>query len=253
MAYAAAIGARFVYMDDTAPGGPLIPPFFCVVPEWSVLNGQSYYGALGLDPDTRRRGVHVLQDTRFYRPIRAPVRLRTTGSIIALRPTSRGALVTVRLTTSDSEGMVAETLWKTIYLGLDCEAAGAEPAPDMVPMPGDGKDVAIPVAPGFAHLYTECAGIWNPIHTERAVAASIGLPDIITHGTALWALAGEALIDAFGAGDPARVRRLSCRFKGPVVPGTGMVLRTRGMSGGACFEARADHQLVLINGILETD
>ena len=27
-------------------------------------------------------------------------------------------------------------------------------------------------------MYTECARIWNPIHTDRAVALAAGLPDI---------------------------------------------------------------------------
>ena len=43
--------------------------------------------------------------------------------------------------------------------------------------------------PRLAHVYTECARIWNPIHTDRAVARAAGLPDIILHGTATLALA----------------------------------------------------------------
>ena len=39
-----------------------------------------------------------------------------------------------------------------------------------------------------AHVYTECARIWNPIHTDVAYARAAGLPDIILHGTATLAL-----------------------------------------------------------------
>ena len=51
----------------------------------------------------------------------------------------------------------------------------------------------IPVDGGLAHTYSECAHIWNPIHTDKAFALAAGLPDIILHGTATLALAVSAL------------------------------------------------------------
>ena len=65
---------------------------------------------------------------------------------------------------------------------------------------------AVPIAREMPHAYTECASIWNPIHTERAVALGAGLPDIILHGTATWALAGRELIRKRAGGDPTRLR-----------------------------------------------
>ena len=47
----------------------------------------------------------------------------------------------------------------------------------------------MPVSATAAHVYTEGARIWNPIHTDAAVAARAGLPGIILHGTATLALA----------------------------------------------------------------
>lgn len=252
MAYAAAIRPRPVYMNDLAPGGPLVPPFFCVVPEWAILNGSAYYDAFGLDETTRRRGIHVLQDSRFHRPIRAPARLTVRGGIIAMRPTRRGALVSVRLVTSDSDGPVAETDWSVIYLDLDCEEAGKAPVPESPGPPAIETETTIHVGPGVPHVYSECSGIWNPIHTERAVATSIGLSDIITHGTAIWALAGEALIDSHCAGDPSRLRRLSCRFKSPVYPGTDMTVAAGPTTTGLGFHARTGDQPVLTDGIFQT-
>ena len=74
------------------------------------------------------------------------------------------------------------------------------------------------------HVYTECARIWNPIHTERDVALRAGLPDIILHGTATWALAGREVLRAYGDGDPARLKRLHGRFTAMVIPGTSIVV-----------------------------
>ena len=59
---------------------------------------------------------------------------------------------------------------------------------------GEPEEVEIPVPAGAAHTYTECARIWNPIHTDKAVALAAGLPDIILHGTANLALGVSAVI-----------------------------------------------------------
>ena len=49
-------------------------------------------------------------------------------------------------------------------------------------------------------------------------------PDIIVHGTALWALAGREIVAAHGGGDSGRLARLACRFSAMVVPGTTVTL-----------------------------
>ena len=69
---------------------------------------------------------------------------------------------------------------------------------------------------GRAHIYTECARIWNPIHTDRAVARSAGLPDIILHGTANLAYGVSAAMASSGVG-PDEVRRIRCRFRAMVL------------------------------------
>jgi acyl dehydratase len=91
------------------------------------------------------------------------------------------------------------------------------------PLPAQASDfqvdnvISIPVAAHLAHTYTECAHIWNPIHTDRAVALATGLPDIILHGTATLALAVSALVDQQLGGDAGRVTRLGGRFAAMVL------------------------------------
>ena len=77
--------------------------------------------------------------------------------------------------------------------------------------------ISIPVPAHLAHTYTECAHIWNPVHTDRAVALAAGLPDIILHGTATLALAVSALVDHQLGGDAGRVSRLGGRFAAMVL------------------------------------
>jgi acyl dehydratase len=82
-----------------------------------------------------------------------------------------------------------------------------------------------PIAREAPHVYTECAAIWNPIHTERAVALAAGLPDIILHGTATWAHAGLEILRAHAGSDAARLKRFSGRFVGMVIPGETIQIR----------------------------
>jgi hypothetical protein len=94
-----------------------------------------------------------------------------------------------------------------------------------LPQPGDtaNKQHPNPDRNG-SRVYTECSGIWNPIHSERGAALDAGLPGIIMHGTAIWALAGRELVRQYG-GDPDRLVRLRARFRAPVIPGTSVTLR----------------------------
>jgi acyl dehydratase len=73
-------------------------------------------------------------------------------------------------------------------------------------------EIEIPVAEGAAHVYTECARIWNPIHTDAAVAARAGLPAIILHGTATLALAVSRVVDHEFEGRADAVGRIAGRF-----------------------------------------
>ena len=75
------------------------------------------------------------------------------------------------------------------------------------------------------HVYSECTSIWNPIHTERAEAIAAGLPEIILHGTATWALAGLTVLRAHAGCDVSRLKRLSGRFTGMIIPGDEIVIR----------------------------
>ena len=83
------------------------------------------------------------------------------------------------------------------------------------------------------HVYTECADIWNPIHTERKVALAAGLPDIILHGTATWALAVREIVSKQLGSDPARLARFSGRCTGMVIPGNDIIVRHAATVKGA--------------------
>ena len=113
----------------------------------------------------------------------------------------------------------------------EIEAAPALPEIDAA---GADEVASIAIQLEMPHVYSECARIWNPIHTERAVARAAGLPDVILHGTATWALAAREIVARYAGGDPTRLRRLFGRFRAMVFPGTSIALRHRAdpLSGG---------------------
>jgi acyl dehydratase len=124
----------------------------------------------------------------------------------------------VRLDTRAADGEPVATTWHgTLFRDVEVEGpdAWADRPEPVAGLDGgaepDGEE-RIPIPATLGHVYTECARIWNPIHTDAAVAASVGLPGIILHGTATLALAVSALVRRAAAGDPERVRRIAGRF-----------------------------------------
>ena len=96
--------------------------------------------------------------------------------------------------------------------------------------------VEVPVQ--MAHVYTECARIYNPIHTDAAVAQAAGLPAIILHGTATLALAVSRVVAHDLGGDPGRVRGVAVRFTGMVTLPSRLTVRGRAAeASGVAFDA----------------
>jgi acyl dehydratase len=102
-----------------------------------------------------------------------------------------------------------------------------------VPVPRDTaaqptSEIEVPIATGLAHVYTECARIFNPIHTDAAVAHAAGLPAIILHGTATLALAVSKIVASEAHGDPSRVARIAGRFGAMVMMPSAIRVRING-------------------------
>ena len=227
LAYAAGVGETAEsHLDDATPEGCLGVPAFCVSLEWPVVRAAASDNPLGAGPQELLRGVHASQDSTFHRPIRPGDRLRVGGTIASIRATRAGALVMNKVTTADAtSGEPVVTSWyATVFRGVDVEgeARSVEAPPELArpPAAGERSCLQIPIARELPHIYSECADIWNPIHTERRVALAAGLPDIILHGTATWALAAREIVRHCCAGDSRRLQRLYGRFAAMVIPGS---------------------------------
>jgi len=219
MAYAAALGEGAPeYFDTKRPEGILAHPLFSVCYEWPLALDLR---AKTLADEIAVRGVHATHRLVLHRPPRPGDRLRTTATVAALERRAPGAYMVMRMETVDAvDRPVSTTDYGSLYLGVDCEAPSSTLSPQRSGH-GEGRrveewspswstDLTVPFT--LAHTYTECARIWNPIHTDRAVALGAGLPDIILHGTATLALAISQTLRHDPRGATAPVRSIACRF-----------------------------------------
>jgi acyl dehydratase len=259
MAYAAALGEQDPrYFDTLAAAGPLAHPMFAVCYEWPA--------AVALREATtaahlQSRSVHATHDLVIHRRPRAGDTLRTRARVIAVTPRRSGTLVVFRFETVDAEGEpVTTTDYGSVYRGVVMvarpgSASGTPARASAAPPAADGAAPAwtdtVEILPNAALVYTECARIWNPIHTDVAVARQAGLSGPILHGTATLALAVSRVVAHDLGGEPTRVRGIRARFTGMVALPSRLAVRGGG-SAGAFDAVGADGGAILSEGAVET-
>jgi len=184
------------------------------------------------------RLVHAQHDLTIHRPPVAET-LFISGKVVAAVQRKPGTLVVYRFITRDEEQqLVSTTDFSALYRGATLEGGDRMLAPVEDPPRHEEKLQSIgniEIAATTAHVYTECARIWNPIHTDVDYARAAGLPDIILHGTATLALSVSAARKKFAL---KTVKRVRCRFAGMVtMPGTLTVHASR-IGDALAFETR---------------
>ena len=221
MAYAAGINdSNPAYFDDLKPSGLQIHPGICFSLQW----------ASRFRPDQKpsRRaapyGVHASTDLAMHRPFRAGEAITTQGRVMLKRQIKPGVynVERYRMTASDGE-LVAELYYNGIIRGATLDG------PDVViadepswPVFGRAAGEAlwrteIPIPLHAGQQYTECAQIYNPIHTEPSVARAADLPGIILHGSATKAMSLTAVVNECFDGDATRITRLCGQLRGMVL------------------------------------
>ena len=210
------------YLDDAREGGLIAHPGMVFSWQWNSRHVPDETLPLELV----RRSVHAWIDVRFARHPREGDIITCQGRQVAVRQVRSGVLSSQRFTFSDSSGAeiaVMDTGGVTRGATLDGDGQViAEPPPlpqRREPERAPVWSATFEIAPAAPHYYTECADIWNPIHTERKVAQAAGLPDIILHGSANISIALREIINRSLAGDPTKLQRYACQFRAMVFPG----------------------------------
>jgi acyl dehydratase len=250
MAYSAALGETDPrYFDTGAPGGVIAHPLFPVCYEWPVSRPIRHI------PELREhfpRLVHAEHDLVLHRPVRQGDRLATEVRIASVEGRKPGAFVVFRFETRDAAGeQVSTTDFGVLYRGVEAQGARGEP----MRIPSHAVEMkrlgTVEVTANAAHVYTECARIWNPIHTDAAHARAASLPGIILHGTATLAL---SVSRALGNMDYRRVRRIRCRFSGMVLMPNRLEVAGAVSARTIRFEARnSAGEVVVSRGSIELD
>jgi acyl dehydratase len=174
----------------------------------------------------------VTHTASFRRLLRPGERVSTRATAVAVEQRRAGAFVQTRLETLDEAGAAVTTTFNSaLFLGVGVRGPNRriDAPPDTPLFAGTGDErwqEPIEVAPDAAHVYSECAAIHNPIHTQRSVALAAGLPGIILHGTATLALAAREIVNRDCGGDPRRLAAISCRFGAMVIPGSSLLIRS---------------------------
>ncbi len=109
--------------------------------------------------------------------------------------------------------------------GEDIILEESMPVPQAIESSGTLWTSSVYIPREAGQTYTECADIYNPIHTERRVAVAAGLPDIILHGSATQAIAMSQIIEKSLGGDPGRVRRFVGQLRAMVLMDTTIEIR----------------------------
>jgi acyl dehydratase len=259
MAYSAALGETDSrYFDTLTSAGPLAHPLFPVCYEWPAAVALR---ERTIPAELQPQGVHATHHLVIHRPPRAGDSLRTTARVTEVAPRRSGTLVLMRFETVEAGGQpVSTTEYGSIYRDVVLAADGGPVDPAANAASTDGHATAgdaawherVDVPANAAHVYTECARIWNPIHTDVAVARRAGLPAPILHGSATLALAVSRVVARELGGDPGRAGEIRARFSGMVgLPSSFTVRGRRADPGRIVFDAiAADGARVLSQGLV---
>jgi len=232
MAYAASINdANEAYFDDTRAGGLSVHPAISFALQWNTRYRPD------LPPNLRAApfGVHAETDLRMHKPFEQNQTVTVQGQLISRKKIPPGVFSVDRFRMTNSHGeLIAELDYNGITRGATLNGPDREVAPSPAVLVASGlptepvwvENVYIPRHAG--QQYTECADIYNPIHTERSVALAAGLPDIILHGSATKAHALTTVVNRCFDGDPRRITRLCGQLRAMVLMDTSIQVQCFG-------------------------
>ncbi len=238
--YAWAIGARnvtYYNFNGSRPSfvniSPMAPPSFAVVNE--LLLAERIWSDEGLHGGPEHLAhnllmlVHGEQDMRFYKPIKPGDKITSRAKIKSIEDKGSGEFLVINVNSNDEKGeKVIESDWGIFIRGL---GSGQQKKKDG--KKEEQAQMAIETQPIFrkvtrvpkdvTYRYAEASGDMNPIHIDEKVAKSAGLKGIIVQGLCTLSMTMRAIIECYLDGDPAKLKRLGCRFASPVYPGDTLI------------------------------
>ncbi len=212
------------YLDDLRKDGIVAPPMFAATFAWAIVDRLTEYVDIPYPKEVFNTLVHYTEHFDFYKPVLPGERITVRGEIVAVMPHRSGTLLVVKLPAFDNWGMRVFTGHMGVLLrGVGCSdsGAGSENLPAL-PKQSDSKitiwETAIPICRETLYIYDGCTDIVFAIHTSPKFARSVGLPDIILHGTATMAFAAREIVNREAGANPTMLKCFAGRFTGMVIP-----------------------------------
>ncbi len=236
MNFAAATGDNNPrYFDDEREEGIVAPPMLCVALTWPFgKDAERYWDPDEFPLELLVRQVHYTETIEFHRVMRPGDQLIIVADLAAVLPHRAGTFFTIRSRAKDHSGQPVFTEYAGALLrGVKCtdNGSGGENVPELPRFSSNGPpqwEETLHVDPLAAHIYDGCADIFNPIHTSKKFAKGVGLPGTIVHGSCTLSWALRDILNREADADPARLKRVCCRFSGMVKPGTDIKMRLLG-------------------------
>ena len=233
MNYSAAIGdANPRYFDDESPDGVIAHPVYPVALTWNIIGRiKEFIVSEKFPTELLLSQVHYTEHLEIHRPLSPGLQLVIKGQIVAILPHRAGTHVIIRLVAREKEGAPVFTEHIGAMLrGVECIGGGE--GQESLPIVQNVSDAVEPCWTSTVSIdrlmpfvYDGCTDIVFPIHTSIKFARMVGLPGIILQGTATLALAVTELVNRELNREPARVKSVSCRFTGMVLPGSNISVR----------------------------
>ncbi len=237
MNYAAAVNdTNPCYFDDQVHTGILVHPMMAVAVTWEITGKiWEFIEDTDFPMAVLLTQVHYSEDLLFHRMVIPGEPLTIKGKIAAILPHKAGTRVVIQYDATDEKGLPVFTEYLgALMRGVTCPDGGS--GENSLPLPPPRQDLPktyweapVDIDPMRPFIYDGCTNIVFPIHTSKKFATEVGLPGIILQGTATLAFAVREIIDKAADGNPARLKRLSCRFTGMVIPDTRIRVQVTGI------------------------
>jgi acyl dehydratase len=203
---------------------------------------------LGLN---HRLVVHASERITLSGPLPTAGQVHAQARIVAIhdKGPGRGSLIVSRREILDEADRQLAVVEQTAFCRGDGGLGGpmvAAPTPEPFPQRPPDRVETVPTDPRAALIY-RLSGDPNPLHVKPAAARLAGFPRPVLHGLATYGHVCRVLMRRRGFREV--LRRLECRFVGPVYPGD--TLRLEVWTDTTCehFRVWVDDRRVIDNGL----
>ena len=237
-----------------------------VLPTFALATTFDFFWELARITNIDIKGIlHGEQELIFHRPLALTDTLVTDGQVAGFidKGADRGALVSGDARINSAAGELLVSGRYTLFARLDGGLGEVvEPPPPTAAGGGAWKswddfkptiEIETATAPD-QHLLYRLTGDYFAVHVDPEFARAAGFTGPIMHGACTLGYACRVMVDCLMAGEPARLKRLACRFAGYVYPGTDLRIQIEsGLPGQVRWRVRSalDDRLLIDRGECE--